>query len=186
MHRPSIALAVALIAACGSTSDSTESSSTTGTTEPTGASTTTSSTTEEPSTTAATTSGGTAEPTSSTTTGGATPSCVTSAQECGVDVGQQMAFCPDMEDAVGSLVVDVLGPGHIRFTELGHDAACNLTFSPNVKLLDNNSILVVYDIGGNPMDNCVCKYTISAELSNLTSGTWSIQVAGFTQQFDVL
>ncbi|MFY0541276.1 hypothetical protein [Nannocystis pusilla] len=110
---------------------------------------------------------------------------MTSALECGVDVGQQMAFCPDMEDAVGSLVVDVIGPGHIRFTELGHDAACDLTFSPNVKLLANNTILVVYDIGGNPMDNCVCKYTISAELSNLTSGTWSIQVAGFTQQFDV-
>ncbi|MCY1007864.1 hypothetical protein OV079_20355 [Nannocystis pusilla] len=184
MHRPSIALAVALISACGSTSDSTDSSSTTGTAEPTGTSTTTSTTTEEPSTTTTTTSEGTAEPTS-TTTSGATPSCVTSAQECGVDVGQQMAFCPDMEDAVGSLVVDVLGPGHIRFTELGHDAACNLTFSPNVKLLDNHSILVVYDIGGNPMDSCVCKYTISAELSNLTSGTWSIQVAGFTQQFDV-
>ncbi|MFZ6178283.1 hypothetical protein [Nannocystis pusilla] len=184
MHRPSIALAVALISACGSTSDSTDSSSTTGTTEPTGTSTTTSTTTEEPSTTTTTSSEGTAEPTGSTTSG-ATPSCVTAAQECGVDVGQQMAFCPDMEDAVGSLVVDVLGPGHVRFTELGHDAACNLTFSPNVKLLDNNSILVVYDIGGNPMDSCVCKYTISAELSNLTSGTWSIQVAGFTQQFDV-
>ncbi|WP_434417021.1 hypothetical protein [Nannocystis pusilla] len=184
MHRPSIVLAVALISACGSTSDSTESGSTTGTTEPTGTSTTTSTTTEAPSTTAATTSEGTAEPTSTTTTGAA-PSCVTLALECGVDVGPQMAFCPDMEDAVGSLVVDVLGPGHIRFTELGHDAACNLTFSPNVKLLDNNTILVVYDIGGNPMDNCVCKYTISAELSNLTSGTWSIQVAGFTQQFDV-
>ncbi|MCY0995109.1 hypothetical protein OV203_48735 [Nannocystis sp. ILAH1] len=184
MHRPFIVLAVALISACGSTSDSTESSSTTGTTESTGTSTTTSTTTEEPSTTAATTSEGTAEPTSSTTTEAA-PSCETSALECGVDVGQQMAFCPDMEDAVGSLVVDVIGPGHIRFTELGHDAACNLTFSPNVKLLANNTILVVYDIGGNPMDNCVCKYTISAELSNLTSGTWSIQVAGFSQQFDV-
>ena len=184
MHRPSIALAVALISACGSTSNSTESSSTTGTTEPTGTSTTTSTTTEETSTTTGTTSEDTAEPTSTTTTEAA-PSCETSALECGVDVGQQMAFCPDMEDAVGSLVVDVIGPGHIRFTELGHDAACNLSFSPNVKLLDNNTILVVYDIGGNPMDNCVCKYTISAELSNLTSGTWSIQVAGFTQQFDV-
>jgi hypothetical protein len=184
MHRPSIVLAVALISACGSTSDSTESGSTTSTTEPTGTSTTTSTTTEETSTTTGTTSEDTAEPTSTTTTEAA-PSCETSALECGVDVGQQMAFCPDMEDAVGSLVVDVLGPGHIRFTELGHDAACDLTFSPNVKLLANNTILVVYDIGGNPMDNCVCKYTISAELSNLTSGTWSIQVAGFTQQFDV-
>ncbi|WAS97230.1 hypothetical protein [Nannocystis punicea] len=183
MHRSSVALAVALFAACGQGSDSSESSSTTGTTEPTGTSTTTSTATAEPTTTAAVTTS--ADTTDAGTTTGPAPSCETSAMDCGVDVGEQMSFCPDEEDAVGSLVIDVLGPGQIRLTELGHDAACDLTFSPKVQLLPNNSILVIYDIGGNPMDNCVCKYTISAVLSNLTSGTWTVQVASFMQQVEV-
>ncbi|MDC0715858.1 hypothetical protein [Nannocystis bainbridge] len=184
MRRTCIALVLALSAACGQDSDSTETAPTAGTAETTDTSTTTTtaSTTAEPTSTSSTTAEDTTDTGTSTEPA---PACETSAMECGIDVGPPMSSCPDMEDPA-SLVVEVLGAGHIRFTEYGHDAACNLSFSPNVKLLSNNSLLVIYDIGGNPMDSCVCKYNISAEISNLASGTWTIQVASFMEQFEVL
>lgn len=180
-HAPILALALALAVACGEQTDSTATDTTTGIAgeTSTSTSTTTDATTAEPTTTDATTTGtdtGTTEP---------EPSCESSAMDCGVDVGEQMSFCPEPEDPAGALEIEVLGPGQIRITELGHDAECDLTFAPNVQLLPNHSLLVFYDIGGQPTGGCVCKYTISWVVSNLASGTWTVQVASFMQQVDV-
>jgi len=178
---PLFALALALAVACGEQTDSTATDTTTGIAGETSTSTsTTSATTAEPTTTDATTTG-----TTGTDTTGPEPSCETSAMACGVDVGEQMSFCPQPEDPAGALEIEVLGPGQIRISELGHDAECDLTFTPNVQLLPNHSLLVSYDIGGQPTAGCVCKYTISWVLSDLTSGTWTVQVASFMQQVDV-
>lgn len=179
MRRTIFLALTAAALACNGQSSSTETDASTGSSTAEATTTTTSGGT---STTAVTTSDASGSTSSST---GPAPACETSAMECGVSVDEQMSFCPDPPPASGSLLLEVLGPGKIRVSELGYDSACGLTITPVVKFGPNNSIVISYEIGGQPMDNCICKYTISSVLSNVPSGTWSVTVGPHFDMVDV-
>lgn len=137
------------------------------------------------------TGGTTAAPTTTgdgtTTTGDATtgPMCETSADSCGVMVSEVDSKCEEPPPATSELKVEVLGPGSIRVTEIGHDASCTVTITPVVKIFSPNTISVTYDIGGQPNDGCICKFAISARLDGLPSGTWTVDVLPHSQKVDV-
>lgn len=171
----------AAVLACGgqdgtteATAGSSDGSSSTGST---GAATT------EAATTAATTTGeGTSTTTGAVTTG---PMCETAADACGVMVSDEGSMCPDPPPAQGELQIEVLGPGSIKVTEVGHDASCSVSITPVVKIFAPNTISVTYEIGGQPMDGCVCKFTISATLAGLAKGTWTVNVLPYSQMVEI-
>lgn len=113
------------------------------------------------------------------------PPCETDAMSCGVSVDEQSSVCPDPPPAGSGLTLEPLGPGSLKITEFGYDSDCGLTISPIVKLFAPNSIIVSYDVGGQPMMGCICKYTISATLSNLPAGTWTVTVGPHSDMVEV-
>lgn len=142
------------------------------------------STTGDGSSTGASTTGGTtAEPTSTTMVA---PPCETDAMGCGVSVDGQSSTCPDPPPDGSGMTLETPAPGQLTFTVFGHDADCGLTITPNVQLFAPKSILIVYDVGGQPTPNCVCKYTIGATLSNLPAGTWTVTAGSHMDTVEVM
>jgi hypothetical protein len=140
--------------------------------------------------TTSTTGGTTAEPTTGSTgddpgTTMAPPACETDAASCGVSVTEQSSECPMPPPDDSGLTLEALGPGSIRITEHGYDSNCGLTISPVVKLFAGNQMSVSYEVGGQPMDGCICKYTISLVVSNLPSGTWTVSVLPHQEMIEV-
>ena len=93
-------------------------------------------------------------------------------------------MCVEPPPAKNELVVEVLGPGQLKFTEIGYDSACNITIVPEV-LLGPKSIVVNYQIQGNPDEGCICKFSISATLGEVPAGMWTVYVGPFSQQVEV-
>lgn len=170
--------AVVAALACGDSGEPTTSSESAG-----------ESTTTTTSTSSSTGGGTTAEPTSGSTgddgTTMAPPACETDAASCGVSVSEQSSECPMPPPDGSGLTLEALGPGSIRITEFGYDSNCGLTINPVVKLFAGNNMSVSYEIGGQPMDGCICKYTISLVVSNLPSGTWTVSVLPHQDMVDV-
>ena len=135
----------------------------------------------------ATTTGATSTGEGSSTTGDATtgPMCETAADACGVMVGDEGSMCVDPPPAQGELKIEVLGPGSIKVTEVGHDASCSVSIAPVVKIFAPNTISITYEIGGQPMDNCLCKFEITATLAGLAKGSWTVNVLPYSQMVDV-
>ncbi len=181
---------VALGLACGEKDETTVSgSSETGgsSTSTTGPEATSGGTTEAP-----TTSGGTTEvaSTSGSTGGeesstGEAPACETAAEDCGISVDDASSACVEPPPDKNELVLEVLGPGSFKFTEVGYDSACNITIAPEVLLGPNKSIVVNYMVQGNPEPGCICKFSITGTLSDVPAGKWTVYVGPFTEQVDV-
>lgn len=166
--------------ACGGqdgTTEATEGGSSSGGAASTG------STGADATTTAAATSTGEG----SSTTGDATtgPMCETAADACGVMVSDEGSMCVDPPPVQGELKIEVLGPGSIKVTEVGHDASCSVSIAPVVKIFAPNTISIVYEIGGQPMDGCVCKFEITATLAGLAKGTWTVNVLPYSQMVEI-
>jgi hypothetical protein len=174
--------AVIVALACGDSGEPTTTSESAGEAS-TGTTTTTTTTTSS-------TTGTTAEPTTGSTgddpgTTMMPPACETDAASCGVSVSEQSSECPMPPPDGSGLTLEALGPGSIRITEHGYDSNCGLTISPVVKLFAGNNMSVSYEVGGQPMDGCICKYTISLVVSNLPSGTWTVSVLPHQEKIDV-
>lgn len=135
-----------------------------------------------------TTGGSTGEASTSSSGGesstGEAPACETAAEDCGISVDEVSSVCVDPPPVKNELVVEVLGPGKLKFTEIGYDSACNVTILPEV-LLGPKLIVVNYMVQGNPDEGCICKFSISATLSGVPSGAWTVSVGPFSQQVDV-
>lgn len=178
MRRHSLLIVATLALACGgkdepTTSEGGSSSSGAGTTSTSGGSTSSSS--------GVTSTDASSSSSSSSSTG---PACETDASDCGVSV-DGTSFCPDPQPAMNELVVEALGPGQIKVSELGHDLDCGLMIDPIVKVYSGNMIYITYMITGQGMDGCVCKATMEATLTGLAAGTWTLYVGPFQQQVDV-
>jgi len=171
----------ALALACGGKDEPTTTEGSSSSTTDPGTAQSTSSSSTDPMTGSSTGDLTTTSSTSSTTG----PACETAPADCGVVVDGVMSSCPDPPSATSELVVEALGPGQIKITEFGHDSNCNLTITPAVKLLAGNSIFVTYEIGGMPMDGCSCKYDITATLTGLSPGTWTVTVLPYEEKVDV-
>ena len=175
-------MVIAAALACGGDEGTTEGtegagSSSGGTTGSSSTSATTGgSTTGEP------TGGETTSTTEPATTG---PACETSAESCGVMVSDQGSSCPEPQPSMGELQIEVLGPGQIKVTEVGYDSTCGMTITPVVKIFAPNTISITYDVGGQGMDGCICKFSITSTLSGLPSGTWTVNVLPYSQQVEV-
>lgn len=184
MKRLSSIVGLLLVIACGSGDDTTtEGASSSGSSSAATTGDGTGGTTLAP-----TTGASSGEALSSTGEGSSTaapPACETAAADCGVSVSDEGSSCPDPQPATNELVIEVLGPGQIKISEVGYDSACNISIDPEVKLGANHSILVVYGVQGSPMDGCVCKFTITATLSDLPPGTWTVQVGPHSQTVEV-
>jgi hypothetical protein len=116
---------------------------------------------------------------------GDVPACETSADDCGVSVTEDSSFCPDMPPAKDELVLEPLGPGKIKITEIGRDSACNITIGSEVILGSMKTLIVNYVINGNPDDGCQCKHEVTSTVSGLQSGTWSVLVGSYEGKVDV-
>jgi len=182
-----IGFVAALGLACGGKDETTEtgggeSSSSTGSLTTSGGETG-GETTGTPTTGGSTGEGSTSSSGGESSTGEA-PACETAAEDCGISVDESSSMCVDPPPAKNELLVEVLGPGQFKFTEVGYDSACNITIAPEV-LLGPKSIVVNYMVQGNPDEGCICKFSISATLSGVPSGTWTVYVGPFSQQVDV-
>lgn len=145
-------------------------------------------------TAAATTGDGTtAEPTTAASTGTSTgdgttaaaPPCETSPDDCDVQVSDVGSFCPDTPPAKDELVLEALGPGKLRITEVGRDSACNITIGTKVTFAPNRLIIVTYEIMGTPDDSCTCKHEVTTTLDGLAPGTWEVLVGSWSGMVDV-
>ncbi len=172
----------ALALACGGKDEPTTTEGSSSSTTDPGTAQSTSSSSTDPSTGGSSTGELTTTSSTSSTTG---PACETDAADCGVIVDGVMSSCPDPPAATSELVVEALGPGQIKITELGHDSNCDLTITPVVKIFANKSIFVTYQIGGMPMEGCSCKYDITATLTGLAPGTWTVTVLPYEEKVDV-
>lgn len=179
-------LIAALGLACGEKDDTTA----TGSSE-TGA---TSSTTEPPATTTTgeepTTSGTSTTGASSTSSGDAESSsgepvvCDTSPSSCGVTETDVDSFCTDPPPASDTLVLETPGPGLLKISEVGYDQSMAVKVVPQVQFGPNNSILISYEIQGQPDDN-LCKFTITTTLNNVPSGKWTVYLGPFQESVEV-
>lgn len=183
-----ICLVGALGLACGEKDETTASASSS-----TAAPESSSSGAVDPTTTAEPTTSGTStgDGTTSTTTGDGSSSgeplpCETSPSDCGVSESDVDSFCTEPEPDGDMLFLESPGPGQLKITEIGYDQSCEIKVVPKVTLGPNNSIVVSYDIQGNPDPNCICKQTITTTLGNLPSGKWTVYLGPFQQSIDVM
>jgi len=169
--------------ACGGKDEETSAS---GETDPASSTSTAgdSSTGDAPTTSGASTSGesssggaeeSTAEP----------PPCETAGEDCGVSVSESTSACADQPPAKDELILEALGPGKIKFTETGRISACNLTITSSVLLGPNRYLIVNYNINGQPDPDCQCPQEVTATISGLSSGTWTVSVGAYEGKIDV-
>jgi hypothetical protein len=180
---------IGLSGACGEKDEMTASTSSSTTTPDSS-----SSSDADPTTTAEPTTSGTStgDGTTSTSTSGAESSsgeplpCETSPSDCGVSESDVDSFCTEPIPEGDMLFLESPGPGQLKITEIGYDQSCNVKVLPIVKIGPNNSLVVSYEIQGNPDAGCICKFTITTTLGNLPSGKWNVYLGPFQQSIDVL
>lgn len=180
-------LLVALGLACGAKNDET----TAATGSDTGADTSTSSasdpaTTETPTTTGTSTGGDSSSSSSGDDeTTMAPPACETAADDCGVTVSESGSACADPPPAKDELILEAPGPGQIKFTERGRISACNVSIGSEALLGPNRYLIINYVITGTPDPGCLCPQDVTATISGLTSGQWTVSVGAYEGKVDV-
>lgn len=113
------------------------------------------------------------------------PACETSGDDCGVTVSESTSACADPPPAKDELVLEALGPGSIKITEKGRTSACNITITMDVILGPNRYLVVNYTVNGTPDPNCQCPQEVTATVSGLTKGTWTVSVGSYEGKVDV-